>query len=418
MNNEIIEVDAQEISPLEQNIENTLVKANITDKVIQAMKEKYGNLKLKSVDDKEGYLIVKEARKEVRKIGVLTEKLCKHGREDAIAVQKKWLGKEKEILAKIAEVQDPLDAEIKRYDDEIARLQKEEEEKQEREFMNRQTILLKMEAKYENDCFVLGNVSYQLNNIKEADQEIWEETMLPKYQREFEKIEAVRAEEERKQKEDAEKLRLEKEKFEQEQSEFKQKQEAFEKQQRELQQKQDEADRLDRERKQQEADSIRLQQEAKNKTRMQEVLALGLAYSGQHKSFVFQNVNVAEIDIVTLDDTEWASMIEKIKPVIQERKDTLEKEAQQKREQELEQAKQDAIKKEQERVAEEKRQNELKAKQEEQQRLEEAAKASDKEKWNALVQQFVALKLPEFNSTIYKGKLSQLKQKLQEIQAL
>lgn len=407
MSKEIMEVDAQEISPLEQNIETTLVKANITDKVIEAMKKKFGHLKLKDIDDKEGYLIVKDARKEVRKIGVLTEKLCKQGREDAIAVQKKWLSKEKEVLGKIAEVQDPLDAEIKKYEDEVARKQKEEEEKQEREYMVRQTILLKMEAKYENDCFVLGNVSYQLNNIKEADAEIWEETILPKYQREFEKIETVRAEEEKRKTEEAEKLKAAQEKFEQEQLEFKQKQEAFEKQQQALQQQQEEANKVERERK-----------EAKNKVRMQELLALGLHYSAQYKSFVFSDVNVAETEIVTLEDVQWNELIDKITPVIKEREIALEKEAEEKREKELEQARLDAIAKEQLRAAEEQKQKDLKEQQEEQQRLEEQAKASDKEKWAALVQQFVTLNLPEFKSNIYKGKLTQLKQKVKEIQAL
>jgi len=407
-----------EVLDLDNTINQSLVKANITDAVIGKLKEQYGGMKLSSIDNKQEYLEIVQAKKEVRKIGILVEKITKSGREDAIAIQKKWLTKEKEILGKIAEVQDPLDAEIKKYEDEVARKEKEEQERKEREYMARQTTLLKMEAKYENDSFTLGGVSYEINNIKEADNEIWEETILPKYKREFEKIETVRAEQEKEKEAAAAKLKAEQEELERKQKEFDEKQKQFELQQAELQRKQNEADRLEREQKEKEAATIREKQDAQNKARMQEVLGLGLTYSGQHKSFVYEDVNVAETDIVTLTADEWTALIDKITPAIKDRKDAAAKAAESKRQADIEEAKQLEIKQEQERKAEEERQAKIKAQQEEERKQEELAKASDKEKWNLYVQQLVAIKQPSFTSNIYKGKLAQAKEKIEEIQAL
>lgn len=175
--------------PLEQVIEKTLVKNNVTDQVIKALKKQYGGMKLKALDDKQGYLEIKEARNNVRKVGILTEKLCKAGRDDANKIRGMWIDKEKDVLAKIAEVQDPLDAEMKKFEDEEARIKELEIQRQEEQFMQRQTTLLKMEAVYGNNCLVLGSVSYEIQNIKEADEEIWTDTILPKYQREFAKVE-------------------------------------------------------------------------------------------------------------------------------------------------------------------------------------------------------------------------------------
>jgi len=418
MSKEILEVEAEEISPLEQVIETTLVKNNVTDAVINALIEKYSGMKLKSVDDKEGYAEIKEARKEVRKIGILVEKCCKLGREDAIKVQKLWLAKEKQVLEKIDKVQVPLDAEIKKYEDEVARKEQEERDRQEQKYMARQTTLLKMEAIYENNSFTLGNVSYEVNNIREADDEIWEETMLPKYRREWEKIEAVRAEEERKKEEAAAKLREEQEKLEKEKAELARQQAEMQKQMEEMNRLRLEKERLEQAQKEREAATLREKHEAQNKARMQQVMALGLIYSGQYESFVFEDVNVANVDIVTMGQSAWDKMITDITPVIADRKAAAAKREEEKRLAEIEEAKQKAIREEQERVEREKKEAEAKRIEEEKQRQEMADKASDKEKWATTVQQIVAVSIPDFKSPIYSGKKKQLLTLLEQIKSL
>src|SRR6478736_2726700 len=97
------------ISPLDEQMEQALVKKNVTDAVINALKEKYGELRLRSIDDKEKYLEIKDAKKDCAKLRNLAVKVCKEGRADAVALQKKWVSKENEVVAKIEEVESPLD---------------------------------------------------------------------------------------------------------------------------------------------------------------------------------------------------------------------------------------------------------------------------------------------------------------------
>lgn len=229
--------------PLEKVIDNTLVKHNVTDAVINQLKEKYGELRLRDINDKESYLEIKQARKDVRQIGIITEKLCKQGREDAIRQQKLWLAKEKEILDKISKVQEPLDREIKKFDDEVERKEKEQQRLKEEAYMQRQSTLLKMGAVYTEGCFVLDDVSFEMPLIKESDNDIWEVTILSKYKAAYEKKEAALVEQERIKKEQEEKLKKERAEFEEQQRLFKEQQETFRKQQEALQRQKDEEER-------------------------------------------------------------------------------------------------------------------------------------------------------------------------------
>lgn len=89
-------------------ITTELVKNNVTDAVLKNIKIKYLPLKINGIDDKEGYDTVHKARIVCRDLRVLTEKLCKKGREDATKIQKAWIQKEKEVVAEISEVEQHL----------------------------------------------------------------------------------------------------------------------------------------------------------------------------------------------------------------------------------------------------------------------------------------------------------------------
>src|SRR5690348_4198152 len=275
-NSGIIELEAEEMlleGSLENVIENTLIKANVTDKVLAALKEKYSGIKLRDVEDKETYLEAKEARKEVRKVGIITEKICKAGREDAVKIQKMWLSKEKEILGKIAEVQDPLDAEIKKFDDEIERKEQEEQKRKEEKWINRQAVLTKYGATYQDGSFVLKHISYEAELIKSSEEDTWNDTILPKYRKVYEEIESERVAEENKRKLEQERLQKEREAFEEQQRLFKKQQDEFNKQREE----QEKRIRLEQEQKES-AERQRLQLRA-NK-RYKQLQLLGMQYNG------------------------------------------------------------------------------------------------------------------------------------------
>lgn len=405
---EVLTPDVIEEVPLEKQIENSLVKHNVTDKVINALKKQYSGMKLKALDDKQSFLEIKEARNAVRKIGILAEKCCKVGREDAVKIQKLWLAKEKEVLAKIDEVQAPLDAEIKKYEDERDRLEQLEIQRKEEQFMKRQTTLLKMEAIYSGNSFTLGNVSYELENIKEADEEIWTDTILPKYQKEFAKVEEEKAKLEQQKKETEEKLRLEQEELLHQQNELKKAQEEIKKQQEELQKQKDEAEKVKKEEQDKAEREAKQKQDAIINNRIQQLINLGLNYSPQYSAYIGYNCNIDVMTELKLwNEQEWKDAIEKITPVIEAAK-----------QQEEEKRIADIQKKERERIEEEQRQAQLKIQQEEQKKLEELAKASDKEKWQVLLTSLASIQFPEFKSGIYKGKLSIVKEKFEEIKEL
>lgn len=416
---EKLEVTILEERDLDTEIKNELVKANVTDAVLAALEEKYGGLKLKSIDDKESYLEICEARKEVRKVGIITEKICKKGREDAIAIQKKWLGKETDILAKVAITQDKLDAEKKKYEDEVARKEEEIKQQQENNYQERQRVIIKMGAAYDNGSFVLNGVSYDMDLLKTADKETWEEVMLPKYKREFEKLEVARAEEEKRKEAEATKLREEQEKLQKEREEFERQREEMRLQQEEMNRQKLEQERIIREQQQKEADEFRKAQDAQNKARMQQVMALGLVYSGQYKSFIFEDVAVAEVDIVNYDQDMWDKMIEEITPTIARNREEVAKREEERIAKEKQQAIDEAMEKERLRVEAERIDNERLQKEKEARDAEEAAKATDKEKWNAwIVQIGKTLPVPELTSPTYKGKANSAKELIGKIMAL
>jgi len=218
--------EVQELS-LVKVIESKLVQNNVTEAVISALKEKYGGMKLKALDDKESYLEIKAAARECAKVRTLAVKVCKEGREDAVKTQKEWIATEKRVVGEVAVVEDALDAEVAKFDNEVERLANEEKQRQETAYINRQAQLTKLGATYQEGSFVLGQASFEAALVKECSQDVWEEAVVPKFQAEYEKIEAVKfaAEQERLAKEaemkaEQEKLRAEQEAFRKQQEEF------------------------------------------------------------------------------------------------------------------------------------------------------------------------------------------------------
>ena len=104
-------------------IEVALQKENITDKVILRLKTDYLGLKINGLNDKEGFKIVEDARKECKDLRVLAEKTCKAGREYAIKVQKEWIAKEKEITGAISEVENYLAEQSNKIKEEQKRIE-------------------------------------------------------------------------------------------------------------------------------------------------------------------------------------------------------------------------------------------------------------------------------------------------------
>lgn len=106
--------------PLEdKRIVTELAKINITETVLERFKVNYLPLVINGIGDKEGYAEVSGALKECSKARIETVKLCKKSREEAIAVQKAWVAKEKEIVGKIEPVETHLKQEVTKYEEAV-----------------------------------------------------------------------------------------------------------------------------------------------------------------------------------------------------------------------------------------------------------------------------------------------------------
>lgn len=374
---------------LDSVIETKLVQNNVTEMVLSSLKEKYGGLKLKALDDNESYLELKAAAKDCAKVRTLAVKICKEGREEAVKTQKLWIAKEKEVVGKVAEVEDALDAEIDKYDKEVERLANEEKERQESAYINRQAQLTKMGATYVDGCFVLGDASFEAILIKESSQDVWEESVIPKFQAEYEKIESVRIAEEKKNQEAEAELKRQQDELARQQAELR-------RQQEEMQRQKEEAERIEREKKHQE-------QLAEQK-RVSDLQAKRLELLLPFNRF---GADVSMATLWTLSEDEFNEILESKKKEFEQYQLEQQRLAEEKRLADIELAKQEAIRKEKQRIAEE-----------EQKKQAELEAANDKTKWEDFIKQVEGVTVFEMRSGQYRKKMAAAADKLKEILAL
>ncbi len=397
--------------PVEEQINQELVKANVTEAIIANLKEKYLPLKINGLEDKETYIQVKDARKECKGLRIMAEKICKKGREDAVAIQKAWVAKEKEVAGKIGEVEDYLESEEKGYEALVEKDKADRKRKQEEQFILRQAELSKMGVLYSDGSFALNDVSFELSIIKECDNDIWAENILPIYQAEYNKNEAER-------------LRLEQVKAERE-AEMKRQQEELEHRQRQLQEREAAIKKAEEEQLTKEQEEIKRKNaeaqakaDAEIKSRINQLTTLGLKFDFSDDHYKNFGCFVPMLDIKCHDSDQWNNLIEKITPHIELKK----KEAEEKRLAEIEEQKriaaEEATQKERERFVEEQRQEALRLRHEEQKKAEEMDRASDKEKWNDVLAQIAKVEIHEMRSGQYRKRAAILREKLEEIKAL
>lgn len=216
-----VKVSASEITILppelemkvNQEIAATLEKENVTKKVIETLRNEYMPLKINGQEDKEGYTIVVEARKNVKVIRVAAKKAFKAGREEANLVAQKWISAEKPVIADLEEIEGYLETMEKAWEAERDRVKAERNRLLAAQERERMAELMGFGAVLDDDRWVLGEVSYEAVLIKEADPEIYE-GIKAQYKAEYDKKEESKAAE-------AEKKRLEQEKLLQQQEEVK-----------------------------------------------------------------------------------------------------------------------------------------------------------------------------------------------------
>ena len=388
---------AQEMN-LELIINDKLEKANITDLVINGLKEKYSGLKISGQDDREGYKSVVNARKECKAWRVAAKKICEEGRDEAVKTQKAWVAKEKEVTGKILEIETLLQKEEDAYEAEKERIKAEKKAVEDNRLTTRTVQLTGMGASLVDGFFVLGEVKYQVNDIREFDDEKYTNEILPQYKNIFQAVEEARVKAENERKEAEARLKIEREEFERKQAEFT------------LQQKKAQEEQQRKEREEEEKRDAIMQQ------RYQKLQSIGMNYDFKYDAFVYEGVNVDNKTEISLWDeatfnskvVEFQNEIKKIRQQ-KEEADRIKLEAMRKI------AEERAAEQERERIAEERFEEEKRKIQEEATRKEEAEKAKDSEKWKVFKDRIVSIELPTVTGKLYSAKLKKAVELLNQV---
>lgn len=413
---EIITINAEEI-PVEEKIGKTismeLEEANVTEAIITNLQDKYLPLKLRGLDDKEGYLEIVEARKDCKSWRILTGKVCKKGREAAVLEQKLWIAKEKDVSDRIGKVEQYLEAQENSYEAEQNRVKLLKKQAQDKAFALRNTELTAMGAVFNGSEYVSGEISFDLSIVRESDDETYQSLILPKFKTVFDEMETLRIDEEKRKQDEADDLKRQ-------QDTLKEEQQKLLDEQNKLKENQEKIERENREKEENEKREKEKKQRELQMARLKEIMPFGLEET---------RINIH--DLWKLDETQYADLLQEAKTFFEN------KEAEKKEKQRLSQLGKDRmtlltamepveIKEDVLSLMDETtwknyyddykegfdvRQKEKWQKEQDDKKKEADLKkqteldaANDKTKWADLMQQFEAITVPDFRSSQYRVK--------------
>lgn len=147
---------------------------NITEEAIAELKERYSGLTIAGPEDKEGYILVQESRKNLKAIRIGIQKGFKRLREIAQLEVKNKIAAEKEVVAQISELEDPLYEQEKAYDAAKEKEKQERAQRIERQGMERMQQMMACGAVLTDGYWVLGELMYEAVLVKSCDPDIYE----------------------------------------------------------------------------------------------------------------------------------------------------------------------------------------------------------------------------------------------------
>lgn len=149
MTQEITNIIAQQ-----SYIETELKKFSITDEAIHQLKTKYSSLAINGNEDKQGYLVVKEARLDIKSKRVDVEKKRKELTTDALKFQKAINAEASRITELLEPIESHLKAQEDAYEAEKERIKQEKEQEQQAKLHGRINILLGLGFKFVNGNYI------------------------------------------------------------------------------------------------------------------------------------------------------------------------------------------------------------------------------------------------------------------------
>lgn len=191
-------------------VQDKLVKAGITEEEVAAMREA-AQAVMKPVESEADMKALQKVLTPIVAMRTRIRAICKKGREHSNMVSKAWIAKEKEYVALVATVEDPLTAYKEAWKAEQERVKAEEEAEAKRILqaryaelegigMVRRTATIDAPERYE-----IGPVMFPVDRIDTADLGAWMH-MTDTAKAEAAKINAARAEAEAKAKAEADRL--------------------------------------------------------------------------------------------------------------------------------------------------------------------------------------------------------------------
>jgi hypothetical protein len=368
----LVSVDTKQISVGLQAFEQR--KAELQQLVTEA-----DGLEITSIEDKKTIAQVSTVRKKLKAARVEVEKEGKAMRDNLNRVNKVISSKEKELIEIIEPTEKKLLGQEKWVEEENERIRQEELRKEEERIQNR---LDRMQ--------VYGyNVDYNfLKVLSDEDFDKMVDSARVKYEAEQEQIKAEQ--------EEADRLRrLEEERIQKEREEL-----------AELRKKQEEADRIIREKEEaQRLEQERIENEKRKvlaerkSNRIQQLRSIGFNYDGF--DFVFGSITITQDQIDGVEG--WESFVTDIAAKVT----VIKEEQAKKRQAEIEQARKEAADK----ALREKQEADARALQEQEERI---AQASDRVKWNSVMDQLRSIAIPEMKSAKNKKLRAAVRQSIEE----
>ncbi|HEV2917576.1 MAG TPA: hypothetical protein VGW78_07585 [Candidatus Babeliales bacterium] len=126
------------------HIEKEIAKFSVTDAAIAGLNNQYSHLTINGIEDKQGYLAVREARLVVKNKRVEVEKKRKELTADALAVQRAINEEAKRITGLLEPLEDYLKTQEDNYNKEKERLKKEQEHVEQALIASRAKMLLEI----------------------------------------------------------------------------------------------------------------------------------------------------------------------------------------------------------------------------------------------------------------------------------
>jgi chromosome segregation ATPase len=154
-------------------VQQEIKKFSVTDEAIAQMRADYMSLSVGGLKDKEGYLAVQDALKDVKGTRVQVE----HTRKELNEVPLKWQRtvntEAKRITEQLQQIEDHLKNQKKGIDDTKARIKREQEEAAEKAHQARIQELFSLKFSFNGEVYVCGEISIQPLQIKALDEHNW-----------------------------------------------------------------------------------------------------------------------------------------------------------------------------------------------------------------------------------------------------